>query len=98
MALVQVLVIGLAAWRLSALLVYEDGPFRIFERFRTLIGIDPNGGVISSGFLPQLFTCIYCTSVWVAVLMWLLWLVAWWIPGVLAAAAVALVTERITKP
>lgn len=97
MPLVQVIVVGLAIWRVSAMLVYEDGPWAIFERFRTLVGIPPEGGRIE-GFLPALLSCVWCTSVWLAPLMWSLWYVHWAIPALLATSAVAIALERYVRP
>jgi len=92
----QVLIVGLAAWRASALLVYEDGPFHVFERIRNAVGIPADGGPIE-GFLPLLLSCIWCTSVWTAAAMWGLWYVHWAIPGAIAAMAVAPVVERFAR-
>lgn len=88
---------GLAAWRLAAMLVYEEGPGNIFGRFRAHVGI-PESGEIRDGFLPALLSCIWCTSVWTAALMVALVYVGLAIvPEVLAAAAVALMAERIVR-
>jgi hypothetical protein len=63
----------MAVWRISAMLVYEAGPRHIFERIRTRIGIehDMDGNPYShaDGFLPELFSCVWCMSVWVAIFM-----------------------------
>lgn len=40
----------LAVWRISAIIVYEEGPFNIFGLLRKF----------------KLFQCFACTSVWVA--------------------------------
>ena len=44
----------LAIWRLTSLLVYEDGPFNIFDRLR------------DAPPLQRLLGCFWCTSVWTA--------------------------------
>jgi len=62
-------VLALATWRISSLLVDEPGPFRIFIRIRELTGIthddDDNPLMIPDGFLSELLSCVWCTSVWV---------------------------------
>jgi hypothetical protein len=62
------LILGvLAVWRITHLLVAEEGPFRLFLRWR-------NTARISFGrFWGELFNCFYCLSLWVAApLAWLL--------------------------
>lgn len=46
----------LATWRLTSLFANEDGPFKMFERFRNFIKVD----------------CFWCMSVWFGVLIGLL--------------------------
>lgn len=93
MTLAELAMLGLATWRVSALLVYEDGPWAVFTRLRTLIGIPPEGGRIE-GFLPLLFSCIWCISPWVAVVVWGLWWLQPAIPAILAASAFAIAWDR----
>jgi len=47
----------LGVWRITHLLNAEDGPGRIFVRFRCLFG---------NGFWGDLLDCFYCLSLWVA--------------------------------
>jgi hypothetical protein len=84
----------LAVWRVTRLLVAEDGPFRLFVRWRT------QARVSFGKFWGELFNCFYCLSLWVAApLAWLLgsvWtekLVLW---PALSGAAILL--ERATAP
>lgn len=62
----------LVCWRLSYLIVYEDGPLELVARFRYAIGIryDEYNQRRTSNELAKLFNCMFCTSVWVG------WLVA----------------------
>lgn len=66
----DVLIFGLATWRISSLLVREDGPLYVFWYIRKLSGIqhDENGEVfmIPSNFLAQVLSCVWCASLWVA--------------------------------
>lgn len=54
----------LATWRVTHLVVAEDGPWNVVARLRTLAG---------SGFFGQLMDCFYCCSLWAAAP------VAWWL-------------------
>ena len=52
------LVLGmLCVWRLSHLLVVEDGPWRLIARLRQ---------AVAGGFWSDLFACFYCLSLWIA--------------------------------
>lgn len=60
-------ILSLATWRISHMLIYEDGPFDIFERVRRLglpISVNPNS---VKYFIYRLFSCVYCMSVWVSI-------------------------------
>ena len=48
----------LCVWRLTHLLVAEDGPWRSLARLRAAIG---------GGFWGALLDCFYCLSLWVAI-------------------------------
>lgn len=61
----------LAIWRLSNMLVEEDGPGQILRKFRELTGIEHDKGgnkVLWNDYTP--LYCVYCTSVWVAGALW----------------------------
>ena len=47
----------LCVWRLTHLLVVEDGPWRLIARLR---------GAADGGFWADLFGCFYCLSLWIA--------------------------------
>lgn len=57
MSIGQVLIGGLATWRLASLIVYEDGPFEMFTRLRSIKALE---GVTS---------CLWCASVWTGTLV-----------------------------
>lgn len=71
-------ILVVAAWRLSCLIIYEDGPFDMLAKLRDLAGVhyDEYGTIVGEGFFGSLLTCIYCLSVWVAVLIVILYSVA----------------------
>ena len=90
-----VVLIGLATWRLSYMLVRETGPWGVFTRLRKLTGIihDDAGEPIG---VPDgnVLGCVWCTSVWVA-------LVLVWMPAqvllILAASALAVIVNEKLK-
>jgi len=86
----RVLVAVLATWRVSHLVVAEDGPWDVVVRARRWAG---------SGMLGRLMDCFYCASLWVAAPCALIvarefwtWLVAW-----LALSGGACLLERVTN-
>jgi hypothetical protein len=75
-----------AVWRITHLVVKEDGPWLLFERLRRIMP-------------GQLFSCFYCLSVWLAApFVWftggslLEKLVTWW-----ALSGAAVLLERVTE-
>lgn len=61
----DLILLALATWRLSYLLVKEDAPFKLMKRFRER---HPDWGV---------FLCTYCASIWAA----LFWILVWQFPS-----------------
>lgn len=57
MLLTRLIISILAAWRLTHLLVKEDGPWDIFARIRDRLG---------EGFWGKLMDCFKCLSMWIA--------------------------------
>jgi Protein of unknown function (DUF1360) len=51
------LVSVLATWRITALVAYESGPFRILERLRRLLVVIRLGRLVS---------CFHCLGLWIA--------------------------------
>ncbi len=47
----------LATWRITALVAYESGPFRILERLRRLLVVIRLGRLVS---------CFHCLGLWIA--------------------------------
>jgi hypothetical protein len=65
----------LATWRVTHMVVYEDGPGDVVLRLRVRLG---------DGWAGRMFACFYCLSLWIALPMSLLvthdlpeWIVAW---------------------
>lgn len=69
--MLEFVILGLATYRLSILLIHDDGPWAIIARFRDLIGVgyDEYSQPLPRNELAKLFTCIYCLSFWVGQLM-----------------------------
>ena len=79
----------LAVWRVTHLLVAEDGPWNSLARFRRLAG---------DGFFASLLDCFYCLSLWTAApVAWFIshgvreWLLLWF-----AISGGAILLERAT--
>lgn len=78
----DLVVLILATFRISALLVYDKGPFGLFQKIRGLVGIEfieTEEGVapikiVPETFLAELFDCIRCISLYVAAAILILWI------------------------
>jgi hypothetical protein len=55
---------ALAVWRLSSLIVREDGPLDVFYRVRRAAGAEDEGQLSN---LAKGLTCVWCVSVWIAI-------------------------------
>jgi len=67
----QLLLEILITWRISHLIIHEEGPFAIFARWRDWVGVkyDLHNRAYSQNELGKLFTCLYCASVWVGIVI-----------------------------
>lgn len=94
--LMSLLTMGLATWRVSAILTEEAGPLNIFGRIRKAAGADVLIPV--PGSLGDIMSCIYCLSVWVGCVFYLgqRFLPLFFDPftKVMAMSAVALIVSR----
>lgn len=87
----RLVLVALAAWRLTHLLAAEDGPFGLVLRLRQGLG---------NGRWGQLMDCPYCVSLWVAAPLATLLASDWlgWALGTLAlSGAVCLVEAGLHK-
>lgn len=91
----QFVFIGFASWRIAHMLVDEEGPALIFERIREFVGANKPGKV--TGFLPTLFSCVYCMSVWTTMTLFLVWQVEPVAVMLIAAMSLALVVHSIVE-
>ncbi len=95
----EAVLIGLAAWRMTALLTYERGPFDVFMRFRQLLGFDHDEKGEPTEWpgntLARAFSCPWCLGLYMAVVAWAFWeYVNSTVVLVIAASAVLVVVER----
>lgn len=69
--MIEILLSSLAVWRISSLLVREDGPGDVFAKLRTITGVryDEYSSPYGTNFLSSLLSCVWCTSVWVALIV-----------------------------
>lgn len=88
MSIELIILLGLATWRVSSLIVNEDGPFDLFLNIRKMAGIvhGPDGRpmVIPEQFFAELLSCVWCSSIWVGAAWALFWLL---FPSVAISAA-----------
>ena len=72
--MIDLLVLGLATFRLSRLVSIDDGPFGIFARLRAMFITEVDGICIADNAIGQLLMCPYwCLTIWTggfAVLTW----------------------------
>ena len=62
-------ILALATWRVSSLLAHESGPFDMFAKLRSAVGVEVDGlGRNGTGMLSNLIICVWCTSVWIGML------------------------------
>lgn len=83
--------LSLAVWRLTALLVYDEGPRGVFVRLRELS--DAYGGPL---------TCFWCASVWVGFLASLLFRLQagglqWALWGLALSGAAIVIDELLVR-
>lgn len=94
--MIRLIVYALAVWRLTYMLVKEDGPEAIFAIFRAKAGVryDPNGQAYGENFLSEVLSCFWCCSVWAAAIL----LVApRWVNTVLAGSALAIGLRKVIE-
>lgn len=78
----------LATWRVTHLVVTEDGPWNVVVHLRRMAG---------AGMLGELMDCFYCASLWVA-MPFAFWLNDDWIARIVAWLALsggAILLERL---
>lgn len=88
---------ALATWRLSYMLVHEEGPNGLFRAIRERSGIthypDSTQAATWNEWTP--LHCVWCTSVWVAPFM--LFMPKWFVRALALSAAAIFVHEKVTQ-
>ena len=76
MTLVEFLVLALATWRVSSMLVEEDGPFECLEKLRHWLGVryDEQSYAYGENELAKMLTCIWCVAPFVGLFWAIFWL------------------------
>ena len=94
----QMVIIGLASWRLAAMLSYERGPFDVFLRFREALGFkhDDKGKPTEwpSNVVTAALSCVWCLGLWAAAALYGLWQLEPVAVMVVAAASIVVMVER----
>lgn len=93
--MIEIVVAGLAGYRLAGLLVEDEGPFRIFARMRERLGAPEVGEV--RGPFGGVLSCMRCATVWTAAACYLLFQIAPPPIEVLAAASIALLASEVSR-
>jgi hypothetical protein len=99
----EFIILALATWRLSSLLVNEEGPFSVFTNLRYLAGVrfDEYSQSYGKNVVADALQCVWCASVWIAII----WFAAWLLFGAIAttvaipfalSAVACIVEERDT--
>ena len=95
----ELILIALATWRVSSLLVFEEGPFMLLVKLRSLVGVyyDEFSEVQGKNVVARALTCVWCTSIWVALGFSVLHYfgLAYWVALPFALSAAAIIIERI---
>jgi hypothetical protein len=97
----ELIVIGLATWRLTSLIVNEDGPFELLSKLRHALGVryDEHSEVYGTNVIANALTCVWCASLWVAVFWAVLFLsypkISLIIALPFALSAIAIMIERL---
>lgn len=102
MNIAQFVILALAMFRITRLIIADDGPWDVLARVRKRLGIGEPGEV---GFWDGLLSCPWCVSIWLAPLaIWAVadWGSARWLLVPLAASAATglawLVMVKLSKP
>lgn len=95
MTFLSLLIGGLIVWRISFALVKENGPLMVFTRIRAWLASSQK----RSGGLFDAISCMSCTSVWVGLVVALLFSheVLGWVVYALAFSAISMLLEILAN-
>lgn len=71
--MLELIILGLATWRISYMLVGEQGPYNIFEKLRHKVGVEylDDGTPYIRNTWGELFTCMWCMSIWIGAILFI---------------------------
>jgi hypothetical protein len=98
---IEFIILALAVWRLSSLLVHEEGPFDIFLSLRHRAGVayTEYSNRIGKNEIARALVCLWCTSVWVGIVVVLLYVILGdlvvWLASPFALSAGAILVEQV---
>lgn len=97
--LTDLLVLSMATWRMTSLLVNEDGPKDVFGKFRSFVGVRYNEFSVPYGtnWIAEMLLCTWCASMWVALVFALLTGRKNFVANWLAISAGAIIIDTYTK-
>jgi len=76
MDIIDLIVYGLAIWRISSLFVNEAGPGNIFLKLREWAGIQFDGDMVPETFIAGVLSCTWCFSIWASFFLTAFWLIS----------------------
>lgn len=96
----EFIVFALATWRVTSLLVWENGPFEVFAKLRHGLGVryDESSVAYGTNWFAKGVVCPACASVWFGIgwaIAYVLWEPSWLIALPFALSAGAMMFERL---
>ena len=77
-SVVSLLILVLACWRLTSLLVRESGPFEMFAKFRHLIGVrtvEGSSTPYGTNIIAETLSCDWCCSMWIGIALGIVYVI-----------------------
>lgn len=102
MSALPLVILILATWRISSLLVNEAGPFDALVKMRHGLGVryDEYSEAHGENVVAEALTCVWCTSIWVALIVTIPYMlfpvVVPWLCLPLAVSAGAIIAGGLT--
>jgi hypothetical protein len=101
----DIVILGLAVWRIASLLSAERGPYAMFEKIREWCGVrytvvEGVERAESDREIGKLILCPWCSSVWLGAIASILYLwkpVVVWMALPLALSALAIIVNEIVN-
>lgn len=100
MDVMSFVILSLATYRFASLLARENGPFDVFVKLRYILGAryDEHSNLIGTTMLSRLILCVWCSSVWIALVLTVIYaiapIVAVWLCAPFAISCAAVIIEQ----